>query len=151
MFNAFLCTFSKLSENKTFWIFVTRKEKSVFNFHILKAAYILNFCFASGIKKVSGHIEKRSEKKNQNEKCWTFQKLSDRKRSEFWAVAWKRSEFFRMFFRTRVKVQWTFTSKLCELGAQFIFPLWQSYLYRFPWSLISPSWTLSRSAALNCM
>ena len=42
---------------------MTRKEKSAFNFHILKDALILNFCFASGIKKVSGHIEKRSEKK----------------------------------------------------------------------------------------
>ena len=45
----------------------------------------------------------------QNEKCWTFQKLSDRKSSEFWAVACKRSEFFITFFKTSIKVHWTFT------------------------------------------
>ena len=68
MFNAFLRTFSKRSENETFWIFVTRKEKSVFNFHILKAAYILNSCFASGIKKASGHLENTFWTIIQNEK-----------------------------------------------------------------------------------
>ena len=84
MFNALLRTFLKRSEKKTFWIFVRRKEKSVFNFHILKAAFILNSYFASGIK-VSGHIVKCSEKKIQNEQCWTFQKLSQQKL--FWILS----------------------------------------------------------------
>ena len=99
MFNGLLSTFFKRSEKKTFWIFVTRKEKSPFNLQILKDGLILNSCFASCMKNVPGHIEKRSEKKIQNEKCSTFQKLSEQKRSQFWALAWKRSEFWALAFQ----------------------------------------------------
>ena len=49
----------KRSENKMVWIFVTSKE--VFNFQSLRGTFILATCCAFGIKKLSGHMEKRSE------------------------------------------------------------------------------------------
>ena len=106
MFNAFLHTFTKHSENKTFWIFVTRKEKISFQFPHSESSLHSEFLLCLWYLKGIWSHRKTFWKTIQNEKCWTFQKLSERKCSELWALAWNR---FSESFRKGTKVHWTFT------------------------------------------
>ena len=106
MFNAFLRTFWKQNVLN----FYVQKGKISFQFPHSESSLHSEFLLCLWYQKGIWSHRKTFWKIIQNEKCWTFQKLSDQKRSEFWAVAWKRYEFFRTFFRMSVKVHWTFTS-----------------------------------------